>query len=451
MFHRHNITKRIDAMGKGARYFSEDLYLEHLEEVSFLYESRLYLMREWKGSWMDLETVENRIQAHIDGLVMGGLPAIDICRQKIKEGTAGVLYAAVRVLCRHDESVLFKEILSHPELDIPERAHEIIDGLNHDLPLEWQPLMEELLLSPDPWLKRMALSVCGYRRLPVGQSLMDCLAKPQDETFGLLISTLGRIGVKQSRDYLYNLFHNGQEEDFIKHELCMALLRLQVKGLVSVPADGRDLEPWMYQAMGLCGGRSHASYLNDISRSHGACNESLLALGFLGDVSSVDTLISHLDGGAHSETASLALHLITGAGLYEDVFVPDPIDEDTLFDDERERLRKGEPVYPPGKEPGITLHRVSQNPVEWKDWWRVHKIGFDIQTSYRYGKQCSLCGVLETLESETNPARLRQMAYEECVIRYNKDVGVDTTTPVSGQRIALNEYRQRIYDQDRSS
>lgn len=449
VFHHHNISDRIETIGDAALYFSEDLYEEHLEEVAFLYVNRLYLLSAYKGSWMDIAKIESKIQAHIEALFMGDDLALDMCHQQIEEVNSGILYAAVRVFCRHKKDDWVKEIIDGLDPRNTDLINAVIDALNHDLPVEWHPMLEQMLLSGEPFLIRMALAVIGYRRIPMDEPLMDLLNRPHDETFGIIIRTLGRLRVKSARDYLLFLFQNGREEEFIKQELGMALLRLQEKSVIHVPADNSELSPWVYQAMGLGGGAVHASYLNAISLTGGVCHESLLALGFLGYASSVDILISHLNEGPYFEMASLSLHLITGADLSEDVFIADPINENALFPHELERLRKGEPLYPPGKEPGITINRVSQNPYAWKAWWLAHKSGFDIQTPYRYGKPCSSYGVLRTLESETTPASIRQLAYDEFVIRYNKDIHFDITFPVSQQQASLNRYRKWVEEYGR--
>lgn len=451
VFHRHNIANRIETLGEAAYYFSEELYEEHLDVVAFLYVNRLYLLSEYKDSWMDVAKIENTIKAHIVALFMGDDMALDVCRQKRDDANQGILYTSVRVFCRHKKQEWVKEIIDGLDPENTDRVNAVIDALNHDLPTDWHPMIEQMLLSTQPCLIRMALAVISYRRIPMEEQLWDMLERPHDETYGLIIRTLGRLGAQSARDYMFFLFRSDHVEDFIKQELCVALLRLQENDVDLIPVDNNELKPWIYQAMGLCGGAVHASYLNHISLTDGVCKESLLALGFLGYASSVDILISYLNEGLYSETASLSLHLITGADLSEDVFVPDPINENALFPDELEKLRKGEPLYPPGKEPGITIHRVSQNPIVWKAWWLAHKSGFDIQTPYRYGKPCSPDGVLKTLESERTPSFIRQLAYEEFVIRYNMDFHFDIAFPVFEQQRAINKYRKWIENNNRKS
>ena len=51
--------------------FETELYQEHLEEASFLYEQRLTLFDDPEITWLDIEDFEERFEAHIDALVVG--------------------------------------------------------------------------------------------------------------------------------------------------------------------------------------------------------------------------------------------------------------------------------------------------------------------------------------------------------------------------------------------
>jgi uncharacterized protein (TIGR02270 family) len=439
-----SLMNRMSELGEVAEAFIEELYLEHLDEASFLYTQRLNSMKEPYRSWQDLEKIERRIQAHIEALVRGGEKALEVCLEQMEEGGPGALYVAVRVFCRRTLDEPVKELLANLDPLNTDKVNAVINALNHDLPVEWHPFVEQMLLSSEPLMVHVALSVTGYRRLPMEHQVMGLLNCPHDDTYGIIIRTLGCLRAKSARNQLSSFFRNDKEPDSIKQELRMALLRLGEKGIFPVPADRGGQEPWVYLSMGLSGGAAHAAYLKEISRSDGVCNESLLALGLLGDSSSVDILISHLNGGTCSEAASLALHLITGADLYEDVFIPDPIDEDTLFADEREKLKRGEPLYEPGKEPGETVNCLSQDSVAWQNWWMTYKPGFEPHIKYRHGKPPGPSGILEILESEKNPAFLRQLAYEEFVIRYELDFRFDITLPVSEQRKIISNIKKRI-------
>jgi hypothetical protein len=115
-----------------------DLYREHLEEASFLYDQRLHLLTDPELPWTALHDFEQRLEAHIDALVVGGELALRICRERADEGDAGELFAAVCVYCRQAQPRLLSEVLQHPEAHAPERARALAEALKHELPEAWQ-------------------------------------------------------------------------------------------------------------------------------------------------------------------------------------------------------------------------------------------------------------------------------------------------------------------------
>ena len=141
----------------------------------------------------------------------------------------------------------------------------------------------------------------------------------------------------------------------------------------------------------------------------------------------------------------MALQLITGAQLYEDVFIPDEIDEDELFEEEREKLQQGQiPTRPDGQPFGTNITRLSLKPEDWQKWWTENKRHFDPKIRYRHGKPYSPACLLEILESEQSRHKVRQLAYEELVIRYGVDFPFETDMFVTQQKQALAQYTDWI-------
>src|SRR6476620_1226608 len=99
------------AASEATRRFSADLYLEHLEEASFLYEQRLGLYDDPEITWLDIGKVEERFAAHLDALIGGGDGALEICQQKCEQGEPGDLYTAVCVFCRSGRRDLLGAVL----------------------------------------------------------------------------------------------------------------------------------------------------------------------------------------------------------------------------------------------------------------------------------------------------------------------------------------------------
>src|SRR2546429_654230 len=97
------------AMPTSPHSFAVRMYDEHLEEASFLYEQRKALLRDPEIPWTRIGEFEERLEAHIDALVIGGRLALDICQKHAKEGHARGVVFAVSVYCRHQDPQLLAE------------------------------------------------------------------------------------------------------------------------------------------------------------------------------------------------------------------------------------------------------------------------------------------------------------------------------------------------------
>jgi hypothetical protein len=263
---------------------------------------------------------------------------------------------------------------------------------------------------------------------------------------GLVARTIGRLGSKAPRDLLFHFFKYGRLKDKVRCEICTALMRLQEKNVIPVLLEKTPIEPWMYLAMGFGGSIAHVSWLEAMARSGYACNELILAIGFLGCASSAILLVDHLENGPYSESAALSLFLITGAELFEDIPSSDPVEEFTLFDETRERTIPAAPLDQSECESATAIRQLSRCKMAWEEWWRINNECFDLQVSYRAGKPHSPFGILKILESEVPPPFLRGMVHDELVIRYGKDLGFDVSLTVKEQRNIIQKYKEWFAD-----
>ncbi len=118
-------------MAISTRAFRVELYQEHLEEAAFLYEQRLALLRDPQISWREIGSFEDRLEAHVDGLVVGEELALEVCRTRAKEGEPGELFPIVSVLCRQRRADLMSELLAGIDFKDPGKFRLEEDGLNN--------------------------------------------------------------------------------------------------------------------------------------------------------------------------------------------------------------------------------------------------------------------------------------------------------------------------------
>ncbi|HYT92561.1 MAG TPA: HEAT repeat domain-containing protein [Gemmataceae bacterium] len=424
-------------MSLSPRQFYIDLYREHLEEASFLYDQRRTLFENPEIPWPRLGEFEDRFEAHIDALVVGGDLALEVCQQRAVEGDAGELHAAVRVFCRQNRKDLFLRVVEGLDFEDADKCRAVADALCHELPGEWQNDWVGMLAKGDPRILPTVACVVGYRRLK-RVDLLPALSKAPPGGVTTILWALGRLGDPGACSSLQRWLKH--EDEAARQAAVLALLRLHETQTVQECLPRVYEESWPALALGLGGGRLTVQVLLEVVSAGKATAEVLLALGLLGDVTAISALLDRLTNPEGADTVALALHLITGAQLWEEALIPDKIDEAELFEAEREKLRKGEalPVT------GTKVTRLSQNPEDWRKWWTTNQARFNTKIRHRLGKPYSPAILLEQLESERSPHKVRRHVYEELTIRYGTDVAFEADLPVAQQRQVLGSLGQWV-------
>jgi len=183
--------------------------------------------------------------------------------------------------------------------------------------------------------------------------------------------------------------------------------------------------------------------LNQMAQGR-ANNDCPIALGMLGDTAAVEPLIDLMADAQMANSSALALNLILGADLYEEVFIPDELDTDELFDDEREGAEKSNAINGDAQTAGTTVEMLIKRPDAWRRWWKANGARFQADICYRQGQPYTPQGLLEILKNPKSSRMLRQIAYEELVIRYGLDIAFETDMPVREQKVALAQYENLI-------
>ena len=430
-------------MATSIRKFLIELYHEYLEEASFLYEQRLCLFHNPEMTWLEIEAFEDRFEPHIDGLVLGGELALEVCKQQAIKGDFGELHAAIRVLCRLSRKELLFEILDELDSDDNEKINAVSNALKYELSADWQNDIIGKLAPGEEKLVRIISTLIGYRRMPACKELLQLLWLKKNDSNQFVIWALGRLREKSANDLLLQNLTIDQDE--LCSSSALTLLRTREYQVVSKCLKYAGIRNWPHIPLSLGGGRSVLSTLMAAGSVADSATDSLMALGLFGDIATVDLLLSKMNVKEFVETAAFALNLITAAELYEDAFIPEKFDEDELSEEELKVLRLGEGLKKIDGTPyGTTVNRLSQNLDDWQKWWVGNKARFIPGIRYRNGKPYSPACLLENLQHERTPHRIRQLAYEELVIRYDVDFPFEADMFVAQQKQVLKEISQWV-------
>ncbi len=418
--------------------FLRSLYEQHLEEAAFLYAQRLTLFDDIEATWLRIGEFEDRLDAQIDALVTGGEDALAFCRQNLQAGgfDPGGLYTTICLCCRLGRKDLTQDWLHRCDPESADFMLAINEALNHSMPAEW--VTDILALSEaHPPVTDILVRLAGHRRLPLGSQLINLLNRKDPGNVAEIIWALGRLNYQDARPILIAAYLKDQDESTAISS-SLALLRLGEPTAISHCSQFAASQDWPNVLLGIGAGHSAVPVLLNKAYQDRPSPNCLIGLGLLGDIAAIEPFLKHLADPQLSESAALGLNLITGAELYEEVFVPDEAEEDELFPAEVENFRQGRlPARSDGKPFGANITRLSRNGETWRVWWSQNRARFNPAVRYRSGKPLGPKSLLENLMYYKTPYKLRQLAYEELVIRYGQDFPFEADMLVTRQQQVL--------------
>ena len=419
--------------------FEIDLFEEHLMEGSYLMERRRDDVADLAFLWPGLADYEERLEAHLEGLLYGGETALKVCQEA---NDAGEIYMAARVFCRKKRYDLMAQLMEDMDWSDPQRCDALGRALAHEHPTDWFSLLVEAADEDYPELVPVLMYWIGYRRELPDHTFLDHYWR-KETCRRVYAHTCGRLRSHADTANLMRLLI-GSKDNEVRAEAALALLRI---GHAAPLEQYKNVtyKTWTLIGVGLAGDLSHVDYFKKVVRTEGLRPQALTTLGLLGVKAAVRILLYHLEIGQEVERAAQALNLITGAELYEEAFVPEPVDEAALTEDELKAVRAGGPhTNPDGSAAGENVVRLTTDHAIWKQWWQENKNRFRSALRYRSGKRYGPEALLENLRGETTPGWIREFAAWEFLVRYGVDIPFEPDMPIAEQRKAIQRFAEWV-------
>lgn len=419
------------------RRFRAGLYREHVEEAAFLYGQGRHLRGEAGVPWTRLHDLEQRLEAHVDALVVGGRQALDLAGICAAEGDAEEFHVAATLFCRRVAAQPLAQALSRAAEGPADLRTALFDALAAELPPAWEPMCVRAAASGPPRLQPVFRAALSHRRtahdaqLPAAQQ-----ASPEPEDALRLLWSAGRGTGADDLPALRTWY--GDERGSVREAALCAGMRLGDRNAFdALRASGADCP----RALAVGGGASGARALLARLDSGQATAEDVTAVALLGELTAVRPLLARLADDAIGDAAAWALEVITGAHLFVTRRIDEAGREDELFDDELGRLREHGtwPVRADGAPFGSDLSAPTRNTEAWQHWLRDNASRFRAGLRYRMGRPCSPAVSLLMLGAESQPAPVRELLLDELAVRYRIDLRVEADMPVARQRRLLHE------------
>lgn len=387
-----------------------DVLEEHLNEAAFLWSQWESALVSANHGLEDTAECEERLLAHVDGLVIGGEAAVgELLLPALETDERARISAAALALLAGGGKRELQELLE--VLDSGDEVQR--SGIGRALELSEREGLEAALLgrlsAEDPSLRALAFRVLAFRGAvpqekraqwlygdeaePVIAALRDARPLPRDVGQTVLPQLLvdSRPGVREAAMLAglvsgaraaWKVCHKVAEEGGAGRKQCMAVLALG--------GDERDVE-----------------LLVGLLRQEDLRADVLWALGFSGQALAAEACLQWMGDDEAAALAGEAFSAITGLRL-EGEYRKAAEEADALIPLEEEDLDAN---LVPGPEASLPV--PAQEAV--KRWWQKAQKGFERGARYLRGTKLDAGRLLEALGSE--PMRRRPVLALELAIR----------------------------------
>ena len=177
----------------------QDIVDEHADEAAFLWMLRDGAVRAPHYDLADLAELDERVEAHLDGLRVGGEAGWELLVERLRQNQdAGEAFAAGVLALESKSPKRLDPVLAAAEAG-PEAARGLVSALGWVTPKQLQGTGKVFLNGGTPFLRRLGIAACAVHRTDPGERLHRAV---HDEDAGLRARALRAVGELGREDLL---------------------------------------------------------------------------------------------------------------------------------------------------------------------------------------------------------------------------------------------------------
>ncbi len=377
-----------------------DIIEEHAEEASFLWLLRCAAVKAPHYNLAALADLDDRLEAHLDGLRIAGQAGWEICKEALRQNEAGGVFAA---------SVLAFEMGDGARIEVVLRAGSAAPELSCGLAsaLSWLPYpqvrehIQKLLERESPVFRWMGISASTGHRQDPGEPLVNAIFEGEPRLRARALRAVGELGRVDLVPHLQSELLSGEETSRFAAAWSAALLGDPggvgaLKSLAGHPSSYREEAAAM--ALRRLDLPACHVWQEELARNPDSMRLAVIAAGIMGDSSLIPWLVDRMKIPALARAAGESFTWITGEDL--------PLAQ--LEGKAPEGPGAGPPDNPldedAGRDPDENLPWPDQALIE--KWWNQNRGRFKNGTRYLLGQPVSF----EHLQRVLRTGRQRQRA-----------------------------------------
>ncbi len=356
---------------------------QHAEEAAFLWLLRDSAVNEPHYSLSDVAHLDDRTEAHIDGLRIAGDEGWEICKETLTWEEAGEIFTAAVLAFESGDEDRIQTVLEAVG-DVPELGRGIVSALGWLSFQKTEKFIQSYLSSESPVLSRIGMAACSVHRQDPGNTLHDGLTSSEPFLKARTLKAIGELGKTE-----FAAAANDQLNEEDKHCRFYAAWSSALLGnMTGLPVlqnfaetEGPHAERSCSIALRRMSVTEGHEWNRAIAKKTNLQRIALIGAGAIGDPALIPWLVEYMSIPESARVAGESFAMITGIDLaYDDLDgespegfeagpTENPEDEDVAMDPDEDL---------PWPEPKL-IH----------EWWRENKNNFRNGTRYLCGKPIS--------------------------------------------------------------
>lgn len=355
---------------------------EFADEAAFLWLLRTRAVDEPHFSLDDLARLDERLEAHLDGLRVAGESGWDRCRESLGDGNPADCFAPGALAFESGMPDRVQAVLDAVDND-PGKARALISALGW---LSWEqvrPQLDILLASASPFHRYVGITSCAIHRHDPGHHLDKSVNDSDVMLIARGIRAYGELGkCGKLKSHILREGLRDSDDDIRFSSAWSAALADNAEAVVVLKDFVTPDSPYREKALKMALRRmekaSALSWQRQLAESPQTNRFAVIGAGIIGDPALIPWLIGQMKTPALSRVAGEAFTMITGAD----------IDQEELRGKRPEGFAAGPNDDPNDK----NVMMDADDNLPWpnsesiRHWWNEHKGTFQSGARYMLGK-----------------------------------------------------------------
>ena len=374
-----------------SRMLIKHVVTQHAEEAAWKWRSRVLAVRRPNFDLRSLAALDQRIEAHLDGLRIAGDPGWELCKAQLGDDQPGQLFTtAVLAFDRAADDRI--QLVLDSGMATPESRRELVSAM------AWRPYAQvadqlaRLTRSADPRRRRVAIAAYAAHRQDPGPTLARAISTDDAPLRARALRAAGELGRTDLLPAIRARLGDDSEGCRLAAAASTVLLgvRSAAAALLALAESGEPSGLAATLGVRALTVSAGGEWVRSLARDGRTLRVGIVAAGHVGDPVAIPWLLERMAVPEHARVAGEAFAFIAGVDLAQA----------GLDAKQPEGFQSG-PTDDPADE---NVAMDADDDLPWPDvekvagWWSRNRASFHPGTRYLLGRPITRAWMIEVLQ-----------------------------------------------------